>query len=220
MRKRNYASPLRAAQTADTRRRIVEAATVEFTRHGYAKTSVGNIAAAAQVSRETVYHVLGGKPAVLKACWDVAVVGDHAPAPVADRAEYRAILTDPDLASAAQAFGRLSASLLSRIGPLLRVLADAVHEPELADLLAKTRAERLEGTRSLLAQLSGADPCTVQFGHALDVLYAFISPELALVLTEQRGWSLTAYGDWLAEQVAEQVNRLARPQHERSANTD
>ena len=60
IRKRTYDSPLRAAQTADTRRRIVEAAAAEFTRHGYAKTSVGGIASAAGVSRETVYNVLGG----------------------------------------------------------------------------------------------------------------------------------------------------------------
>jgi AcrR family transcriptional regulator len=210
IRKRTYDSPLRAAQTADTRRRIVEAATAEFTRHGYAKTSVGGIASTAGVSRETVYNVLGGKQAVLKACWDVTVAGDDAPLPVADRQEYRAMLNNPDLASAAQTFGRLSASLLGRIGPLLQVLADAADEPELAGLVAQTRAERLAGTRLLLAKLSGADPETTAFAHAVDVVYALVSPELALVLSQQRGWSLKAYGEWLGEQVAEQATRLAR----------
>src|SRR6478752_8980822 len=99
--KRNYASPLREARTAETRRRILEAAHAQFVQNGYAKTSVGGIAAAAGVSRETVYHVVGGKQAVLKACWDVMVVGDHADIPVADRDEYRAMLSDPDPAGAA-----------------------------------------------------------------------------------------------------------------------
>ena len=208
-RKRNYASPLREAQTADTRRRILEAADAEFTRQGYGKTSVGSIAASAGVSRETVYHVVGGKQALLKACWDVAVAGDDAPVAVADRDVYRAMLNSPDPNTAARTFGRLSADLLGRIGPLLRVLADAAHEPDLAELLAQTRAERLNGTRQLLAKLSGAEPDTARFAQAVDVVYAFISPELALLLTEQRGWDLSTYADWLGEQVADQVNGLA-----------
>ena len=141
-RKRNYESPLREAQTAGTRRRILDAAATEFTQRGYAKTSVGSIAASAGVSRETVYHLFGGKPAVLKACWDVAVVGDDAPVAVADRDVYRAMLNDPDPDTAARTFGRLSADLVGRLGPLLHVLADAEHEPDLAGLLASTRAER------------------------------------------------------------------------------
>jgi AcrR family transcriptional regulator len=208
MRKRDYDSPLRNAQTADTRRRIIAAATAEFTQRGFAETSVARIAAAAQVSRETVYHTLGNKQAVLKACWDVAVVGDDAPVPVAERAEYQAMLAEPDPTSAAKTFGQLSAALVSRIGPLLRVVADAAHEPELAGLLAQTRDERLKGTRVLLAKLSGVDPGTPRFAQAVDVVYALESPELALLLTEQRGWSVTTYGEWLGEQVAAQVRSL------------
>jgi AcrR family transcriptional regulator len=207
-RKRNYDSPLRDAQTAETRRRIVQAATEEFVRLGYPKTSISGIAAAAEVSRETVYHLLGGKPAVLKACYDAAVVGDDLPVPVADRDEYRAMLTASDPVQSAQTYGRLSAQLIGRIGPLLRVLADAAHEPELADLLARTREERLVGTRLLLARLADADTKSRTFARAVDVAYALISPELALLLIEQRGWSLSAYGEWLGEQIADQVHVL------------
>jgi hypothetical protein len=136
------------------------------------------------------------------------VVGDHDQVPVADREAYRAMLADPDPASAARTYGRLSAELVGRIGPVLRVLADAAHEPELADLLARTRRERLVGTRQLLTALSGAEPEGDRFARAVDVVWALISPELALLLVEQRGWSLAAYGDWLGEQVADQVRRL------------
>jgi len=210
-RKRNYASPLREAQTADTRRRILQTAAAEFVQRGYARASVNSIAASAGVARETVYHLFGGKQAVLKACWDVAVVGDDAPVAVADRDEYRAMLDDPDPGTAARTFGRLSADLVGRLGPLLQVLADAAHEPDLADLLAQTRAERLNGTRQLLTRLSGANPDTPQFAQAVDVVYALISPELALLLTDQRGWDLNTYAAWLGDQIADQVNRLAAP---------
>jgi len=208
-RKRNYESPLRDAQTAETRRRVLATAREEFVCHGYARTSISGIAAAAGVSRETVYHLFGGKAAVLKSVYDVAIVGDDNQVPVADREEYRAMLTEPDPAAAARTFGRLSAELVGRIGPVLRVLADAAREPELADVLAQTREERLAGTRQLLATLSGADPHSLAFGRAVDVVWALVSPELALLLTEGRGWSLAAYGEWLGEQVADQVARLA-----------
>ena len=208
-RKRNYESPLRDAQTAETRRRILASAQEEFVRHGFARTSISGIAAAAGVSRETVYHLVGGKAAVLKSVYDVAIVGDDDQVAVADREEYRAMLSEPEPAAAARTFGRLSAELVGRIGPVLRVLADAAREPELADVLEQTREERLAGTRQLLATLSGADPEIPAFGRAVDVVWALISPELALLLTEGRGWSLAAYGDWLGEQVADQVARLS-----------
>ena len=208
-RKRNYESPLRDAQTAETRRRILATAREEFVRHGFARTSISGIAAAAGVSRETVYHLFGGKAAVLKSVYDVAIVGDDTEVPVADREEYRAMLAERDPAAAARTYGRLSAELVGRIGPVLRVLADAAREPELAEVLSQTRAERLAGTRQLLATLSGADPQSPAFARAVDVVWALISPEMAVLLTEGRGWSLAGYGDWLGEQVADQVARLA-----------
>lgn len=206
--KRRYDSPLRDAQTAQTRARIVDAATREFVRSGFAKTSMSAVAAVAGVSRETVYHLLGGKAAVFKAVYDVAVVGDHAETPVVDRDVYRAMLADPDPASAARTFGRLSADLVGRIGPVLKVLSDAAQEPELADLLAETRSERLFGIRHLLVRLSGVDPMTERFAEAVDETYGLISPELALVLVEQRGWSLDAYATWLGRRLTVVVKDL------------
>lgn len=208
-RKRSYASPLRDAQTAQTRRRIVEAAREELVRRGYAATSVNAIAAAAGVSRETVYHLVGGKPAIVKAVYDVAVVGDHEEVPVAERSVYQAMLADPDPDSAARTYGRLTAELVGRIGPVLRVLADASHELELADLLEATRRERLVGTRQLLSTLSGRTEDDERLDRATDVVWALISPELALLLVDQRGWTLAAYGDWLGEQVIDQLHRLS-----------
>ena len=46
---RSYDSPLRDAQTAQTRARIVDAAAREFVRLGYAKTSMSAVAAVAGV---------------------------------------------------------------------------------------------------------------------------------------------------------------------------
>ena len=156
--KRVYESPLRTAQAARTRQQIIDAARRAFVRDGYGGTSMAALAREAGVSRETLYKTFRTKPDLLKAVYDVAVVGDHEAVAVADRPEYTRMLDDPDPDAAARAFGMLSAELVERVGPVLRVLADAAHEPELQDLLDTTRAERLEGTRNLLIRLSGTPP--------------------------------------------------------------
>jgi AcrR family transcriptional regulator len=207
MGKRAYESPLRTAQAARTREQIIEAARRAFVRDGYSGTSMAGLAREAGVSRETLYKTFRTKPDLLKAVYDVAVVGDHEAVAVADRPEYTQLLTEQAPDAAARTFGMLSAELVERIGPVLRVLADAAHEPDLQDLLDATRAERLEGTRNLLIQLSGisAGPA---LDRAVDVVWTLISPEVALLLTDQRGWTREQYGHWLGEAVAAQVQRL------------
>jgi AcrR family transcriptional regulator len=207
MGKRVYDSPLRSAQAARTRQQIIEAARRVFVRDGYGGTSMAALAREAGVSRETLYKAFRAKPDLLKAVYDVAVVGDHESVAVADRPEYVRMLAEPDPDAAARAFGMLSAELVERIGPVLRVLADAAHEPELQDLLGATRAERLEGTRNLLVRLSGA-PAGPALDRAVDVVWTLISPEVSLLLTGQRGWTREQYGQWLGEAVAQEVRRL------------
>jgi AcrR family transcriptional regulator len=207
MGKRTYESPLRTGQAARTRQQILDAAGRAFVRDGYGGASMTALAREAGVSRETLYKTFRTKPDLLKAVYDVAVVGDHEAVAVADRRAYTEMLADPDPDAAARTFGMLSAELVERIGPVLRVLADAAHEPELQDLLAATRAERLEGTRHLLVQLSGT-PDGPALDRAVDVVWTLVSPEVALLLTDQRGWTREQYGHWLGETVAEQVHRL------------
>ena len=58
--KRGYRSELRATQAQDTRRRIVTAAAELFIATGFGATTVDAIAAAAGVSRKTVFTSVGG----------------------------------------------------------------------------------------------------------------------------------------------------------------
>ena len=207
MGKRVYESPLRTAQAARTRAQVIDAARRAFVRDGYSGTSMAGLAREAGVSRETLYKTFRTKPDLLKAVYDVAVVGDDTAVAVADRPEYAQMLADPDPDAAARTFGMLSAELVERIGPVLRVLADAAHEPELQDLLDATRAERLQGTRNLLIRLSGTSAGPA-LDRAADVVWTLISPEVALLLIDQRGWTREQYGHWLGEAVAEQARRL------------
>src|SRR5882757_3375226 len=72
VKRRRYASPLRADQAHVTSRAIVDAAAALFTEHGYAAVSLDAIAKVAGVSRATVFTSVGGKPALLKAAFRLA----------------------------------------------------------------------------------------------------------------------------------------------------
>src|ERR687893_353998 len=91
VKRRPYASSLRAAQARETRRRIVEAAARLFVREGYAATSIAAIAAEAGVAVPTVYATLRSKAGVLRAVVDLTVRGDDDAAPLAARAAWQEI---------------------------------------------------------------------------------------------------------------------------------
>src|SRR4051812_37590580 len=71
---RRYDARGRQEQARQNRRTILAEAQRLFLEHGYAKTTVAAIAAAAGVSVETVYKAFTNKPGLAKAVFDVAVV--------------------------------------------------------------------------------------------------------------------------------------------------
>jgi AcrR family transcriptional regulator len=83
--RRTYDNSRRQAAAEARQRRIVEAATTLFVEQGFAATSIDQIAAAADVSPQTVYATYGSKAAVLSQAIDVAVVGDYRPDSLAAR---------------------------------------------------------------------------------------------------------------------------------------
>jgi AcrR family transcriptional regulator len=65
--KRTYRSPRRDQHAAQTRDAILDAAEELFATGGYAQTTVGQVASAAQVATNTVYTSIGGKPQLVLA---------------------------------------------------------------------------------------------------------------------------------------------------------
>src|SRR5437660_827440 len=93
---RQYQSTLRGMQARSTRETVIAAAARLFTERGYAATSIEEIAAAAGVSRATVFTSVGGKAKLLKTALDVAIVGDDEPVALPDRPRSKAIRAEPD----------------------------------------------------------------------------------------------------------------------------
>src|ERR1700712_3410787 len=88
---RRYSTELRTEQTAVARRLILAAAGRLFIEKGYLGTTLATVAAQAGVSVQTVYNVIGGKSAILKAVYDMTLAGDDEPVAMGDRPAFRAI---------------------------------------------------------------------------------------------------------------------------------
>lgn len=202
-----YESPLRAELASLTRRRVLDAAREQFVEQGFAQVTIAGVARRAGVARETVYKTFGTKADLLKAAYDVAVAGDDDPTPLLGRPEIIHLLESGDLEQIAAAYGRIAAGIALRVAPLVTAMAAAGSHPELEETVARMKDERLRGTRALFRRLCpGAPPAALT--EQVDAHWALISPEVALLLLRDRGWSTGRYARWLARLTLSQVELL------------
>src|SRR4051794_2084419 len=113
--------PQRAARAAQTRRAVLVAAEQLFVDRGYGSTSIHEVAQAAGVSRATVFNSVGGKPALLRACYDVATVGDDEPVPLPQRPAMVAILDEPDTRRSIALYAEVIAGIGARLSGIYEV---------------------------------------------------------------------------------------------------
>ena len=133
------AGAARAEQVRATRRKVLGAARDLFLRRGYFGATIEAIAQRAAVSPQTVYNVVGGKAALLKAVYDVALAGDDEPVPVGARPIFAEISAATDARSCLRLYARLGREMSERAGPLVTVVfvEGSGRDPDL-------RAPRLE----------------------------------------------------------------------------
>ncbi|HEX2286870.1 MAG TPA: helix-turn-helix domain-containing protein, partial [Mycobacterium sp.] len=92
--RRKYDNSRRRADAEARQRSIIEAATALFVEQGFGATTIDQIAAAADVSPQTIYATYGSKAAVLFRAIEVAVAGDYDEAPLMQRAPVLAEMSE------------------------------------------------------------------------------------------------------------------------------
>ena len=201
------ATAARAEQVRATRHKVLGAARDLFLRRGYAGATIEAIAHRAGVSPQTVYNVVGGKAALLKAVYDVAIAGDDEPVPVGARPAYAELTAAPDARSCLRLYARLGRELMQRAGPVVTVVfvEGSGRDPDLRAFIDKIENERAAGTAGmarLIATRFGLRPGLTE-AQAADVLWALTSPEMADRFTRRRGWSPDDYEEWLTRAMAD-----------------
>jgi AcrR family transcriptional regulator len=203
--RRKYDSPVRRAQAATTRARIVEAARRLFVEHGYAGTTIPAIAAEAGVAVETVYRSTQGKAGLLAEAARAAVADgvQRAEVPVPERPAIRRIIDEPDPVRQLALYAATQPGIWSRVGPLLGVLdAAASSDPSLVELREQISAERRHGLRNGLGRLleqRGVLRPGLTAARAGDIVYAICGQANYQALVGDCGWSEDEYRDWLTE---------------------
>ena len=199
---RSYASPLRTAQAAETRRRILDAAASRFAADGYTGASLGQIAADAGVSLETV-KLNGPKSALLLGAFDQAFTGAEGPGAIHEREIGAELMAVPDAQLVAGFITFVSGAniRISRLWPSL--LAAASADAAVADALAALQQRRRSDFAVAVAVfrergLLHRDAPDAELAAALSFL---VSPESYTQLVLEYGWTEDAYRAWLLDAV-------------------
>ena len=181
-----YHSPLRAQQARETRQRILNAAVVLFGDRGWSATTLKAVAEEAGTAVDTVYSAFESKVNLLMAAVDVAIVGDDEEDAMVDRPDF-SLLGQGERDERIRAGVRYTVEVYRRSVPVLAALQEAAaSEP-----VAHARMVRYDDDRRNL-MVAGFE---LIMGHTLpdeliDPVWAMVSPEVFVKLTEGRGWSI------------------------------
>jgi AcrR family transcriptional regulator len=203
--KRRYHSPLRDAQAAATRVRILEAALDEFVARGYAGTSVAAIARTAGVSPETIYATFGTKRGIIDGLLE-EIDAEGRPQLAATRIAEGGGGPRVELDVVAE----MIAAFWAQHGRLVRLLRQGVGDPEIGEEWLRRQQWRRGLLHSIVAGWpAGALRKGIDSDEAADVAWSLTSHELFELLVGVRGWSADRYVGWVKQALRREL--LARP---------
>jgi AcrR family transcriptional regulator len=196
-------------RNSETEAKIAEAATTLFCTQGYVDTTMAAIAAEAGVAVQTLYLRHGSKAAVLSAALDVAIAGDAKPVALGARTGDFVVRTleEPDAGRALALWAHGARCICDRTHRLYEVIRSASADPDVAEVLDKSRTDRATGHRALADALTakqGYDPA-VPVQRAADLLYALGTEDAYLLFVVDRGWDVDEWERWVVDTVSAQI---------------
>lgn len=197
-----YVSPLREAQAAQTRARILDAASDMFGQHGFTGTSLAKIAERAGVSVETV-KLAGSKGALLLAAFDQAFAGKELPGTIheSDIGDELRALPPAQMLPQWVAFVADANARVARLWP--RVLDAAAGDADVAERLRRLQDSRAKDMRAAIGFLRdvGRVESTLPDDELADSLSYVLAPEGYVRLVLECGWEMEAYRAWVVRAV-------------------
>jgi AcrR family transcriptional regulator len=205
--KRPYQSTLRGAQAESTRDAVIAAAGRLFVERGYAATSIEEIAAAAGVSRATVFTSVGGKPKLLKTALDVAIVGDDEPLSLPERPRSKAIRAETDPRTYLALYAELVTEIDGRLAGIHEAARGAAGvDPEARALWESHLAQHRQGAANVVGDLirKGGIRSGLDVETAADIVW-LLGPGAYHMLVVRRGWTPHRFQAWLTETFIRQL---------------
>lgn len=198
--RRSYASERRTRSAADTRKRILDAATFLFGRKGIDKVTIADIGGRAGVAASTVYGIYKSKDGILRALMQRSLFGPSFQAArdlvsgVTDPVELIALTSHVSraiYASESSDLGLLRSA--SGFSPALRKM-----EEEFERIRYDMQEERLR-----LLFKAGKAKRGVTFEEARRIMWMYTSRDVYRMLVHEGGWSPDRYQEWLSRTLLE-----------------
>ena len=165
---------------------------------------MAEVAESAEVSIETVYKAFRNKSGLVKALFDVAIVGDDQPIPMLQRERVAKMRAEPEPRQKLLMYGHHLSEAGTRAGQLqLLIRSAAASDPDASAIWDEMVQERLIGMTEFARHLreGGHLRPGISLEEATDVLWTYNSVELFDLLVLQRGWDPDRYGRWVAEAI-------------------
>lgn len=208
---RRYDSTRRRDQAQRNRLAVLAAARERFLAHGYAATTIAELARDAGVSVETVYKGFGTKAGVLKALFDVSVAGDDEAVPMAQRDVIQRVLDAPEAAHKIELYVKHLAATMPRTAPVQLLARDgAASSADAAEVWKQIRDETLTAMTMFASDLARTGELKVSATQARDVLWTYHAPELYELLVLERGWSARRYGNFVTRALCDALLETRR----------
>jgi AcrR family transcriptional regulator len=201
---RAYDASRRQEQARRTRARVLGVAKRRFLEDGYAQTTMGAIAAEADVSVETIYKAFSNKAGILKAMFDVAIAGDDEPVPLQERDMVARIEAEPDPRKKLGIYGDAYAVRAGRAVPVQLLARDAAAaDAGAAEVWRQLNDERFVGMTAFATHLRDSKVLRrgVTRDEARDVLWLHTAPHVYELLVLERGWTADRFGRWITQQL-------------------
>ncbi|HXU64288.1 MAG TPA: helix-turn-helix domain-containing protein [Polyangia bacterium] len=202
--KRPYQSSLRAQQAEATTGAIVAAATELFSEKGYGAVSIEAIAAAAGVSRATVFTSVGGKPALLRAAFRAAfgraAGAPHVPMPLVERPRSVEIRARPTVHGYLEGYAGLATALFNQMARVYEAIREGARsDPAVEALWVEVNAERRRGAETIVADVKARSRLRAGLDEtaAADVVWVLNDPVHYDMLVRRRGWTDDQFQAWL-----------------------
>jgi len=198
--RRAYRSPIREKQAQLTRNAILDGAAQRFVGAGYAGTTMKDIAEQVGVSVQSV-HLFGTKASLLLAVVDRAISdGDEMTSTGVDGAFHAAVAAraKPEKLLRMRSFIR---DRMPQAAPVLRAFRDAASsDPAIAQAWRQHEDRRYADVSTFVESCGDLLQPGRTTERATDIAWsAIISPQVADMLMDGRGWTIDEYVDWAVE---------------------
>jgi AcrR family transcriptional regulator len=209
----------RAERTAQTRKRMLDAAFATFAESGYHGAWMAEIARRAGVAEPTLYFTFHSKAELLQQVLAHAGAAPSEPATAEQRPWIAAVLDEPDPRRLIALVVENGTDILQRLAPLAETMnAAAISEVAAANVLADITTRRRAAFARIVAAAAARAPLGLPAERAIDIIDVVQSAPTFNAFVVAHGWEVAQFKAWSYGVLTQQLLPLPTLTETRAAD--